>query len=167
MIVILIIVFFISTSQSIGQALSIYIPNSFQQLNTIFLSILLEAIPFVLIGVLISGFIQIFVTEKMIRKWIPKNRYLAVLMSCVIGALFPACERGIVPIVRRLVSKKVPIHEAVGFLLTGPLINPIVIFSTFVAFGNDLRMALLRMGMGLWQHYSFRLQSVICLQPIN
>lgn len=148
MIVILIIVFFVSTSQSIGQALSIYIPNSFQQLNTIFLSILIEAIPFVLIGVLIAGFIQIFVTEKMIQKWIPKNRYLAVFMSCVIGALFPACECGIVPIVRRLVSKKVPIHAAVGFLLTGPLINPIVIFSTFVAFGNDLRMALLRMGVG-------------------
>ncbi|MCJ7840955.1 permease [Lederbergia sp. NSJ-179] len=148
MFVIMIVFFFISTSQLIGKTFSMHIPNSLQQLNTIFLSILIEAIPFVLIGVLIAGFVQIFVTEEFIRKWIPKNRYMAVLMSCVIGGLFPACECGIVPIVRRLASKGVPIHAAVGFLLTGPLINPIVIFSTYMAFGNDLRMAILRMGVG-------------------
>lgn len=148
MFVILIVLFLISTSQSVGKILSIHIPNSFQQLNTIFLSLLIEALPFVLIGVLIAGFIQIFVTEEMLRRWIPTNRYLAVLMSCVVGSLFPACECGIVPIMRRLVSKGVPIYAAVGFMLTGPLINPIVILSTFMAFGNDLRMAGLRMGVG-------------------
>ncbi|WP_431027483.1 permease [Lysinibacillus sp. LZ02] len=126
----------------------ISIPDSFQQLNTIFLSILIEAIPFVLIGVLIAGFIQIFITEDQIRAWIPKNKLFAVFMSCVVGALFPACECGIVPIVRRLIEKGVPLYAAVGFLLTGPLINPIVIVSTYMAFGNDLKMALLRMGVG-------------------
>ncbi|WP_425609212.1 permease [Ureibacillus aquaedulcis] len=124
------------------------IPNSFPQLNTIFLSILIEAIPFVLIGVLIAGFIQIFITEDHIRKWIPKNKFLAVVMSCVVGAAFPACECGIVPIVRRLIGKGVPLYAGVGFLLTGPLINPIVILSTYMAFGNDMEMALLRMGVG-------------------
>lgn len=148
MFVIMIVLFLISTSQTLGHALSVHIPNSMQQLNTIFLSLLIEALPFVLIGVLIAGFIQIFVTEEMIRRWIPTNRFLAVLMSCVIGGLFPACECGIVPIMRRLVSKGVPIHAAVGFMLTGPLINPIVILSTYMAFGNDLKMAGLRMGVG-------------------
>ncbi|MDY0397010.1 permease [Virgibacillus halophilus] len=143
-----IVVFIISTSQTVGQALSVYIPNTFHQLNTIFLSILIEALPFVLIGVLIAGFIQIFVTEEMVRRCIPQNKYLAVLVSCVIGGLFPACECGIVPIVRRLVSKGVPIHAAVGFMLTGPLINPIVILSTYMAFGNDMKMAAQRMGFG-------------------
>ena len=127
---------------------SLTISNSFLQLNTIFLSILIEAIPFVLVGVLIAGFIQIFITEDHIRAWIPKNKFLAVLMSCVVGAAFPACECGIVPIVRRLIGKGVPIYAGVGFLLTGPLINPIVILSTYMAFGNDLNMALLRMGVG-------------------
>ncbi|WP_235617087.1 permease [Lysinibacillus mangiferihumi] len=117
-------------------------------LNTIFLSILIEALPFVLIGVLIAGFIQIFITEQHIQKCIPKNKFLAIIMSCVIGALFPACECGIVPIVRRLVSKGVPIHSAMGFMLTGPLINPIVIISTYMAFGNDLKIAGLRMILG-------------------
>ncbi|BDH63298.1 permease [Lysinibacillus sp. PLM2] len=124
------------------------IPNSFNQLNTIFLSILIEAIPFVLIGVLIAGFIQIFITEDHIRACIPKNKFLAVLMSCVVGAAFPACECGIVPIVRRLIGKGVPLYAGVGFLLTGPLINPIVILSTYMAFGNDMEMAMLRMGVG-------------------
>lgn len=122
--------------------------TSLPQLNTIFLSILIEAIPFVLIGVLIAGFIQIFITEEHIKSWIPKSKVKAVLMSCIVGALFPACECGIVPIVRKLIDKGVPLYAGVGFLLTGPLINPIVILSTYMAFGNDMRMALLRMGVG-------------------
>ncbi len=129
---------------------SVTFPPSLLNLNTIFLSILIEALPFVLIGVLIAGMIQIFVTEEHIQRWIPKNKVLAVIMSCIIGALFPACECGIVPIVRRLISKGVPIHAAMGFMLTGPLINPIVITSTYMAFGNNFKMAGLRMGLGFF-----------------
>ncbi|WP_370657714.1 permease, partial [Bacillus paranthracis] len=50
------------------------LPKAFLQMNTIFISILIEALPFVLIGVFISGFIQMFVTEDMVAKWMPKNR---------------------------------------------------------------------------------------------
>ncbi|MDQ0227491.1 permease [Metabacillus niabensis] len=123
--------------------------NSFLTFNVVFISILLEALPFVLIGVLIAGVIQVFVSEEQMRKLIPRNKLLAIMMSCLVGALFPACECGIVPIVRRLVSKGMPLFAGVGFLLTGPLINPIVIFSTYMAFGEDGRMALLRMVLGL------------------
>jgi uncharacterized protein len=126
------------------------VPPSLLNLNTIFLSILIEALPFVLIGVLIAGMIQIFVTEEHIQRWIPKNKVLAIIMSCIIGALFPACECGIVPIVRRLIGKGVPIPAAIGFMLTGPLINPIVIASTYMAFGNDFKIAGLRMGLGFF-----------------
>jgi uncharacterized protein len=140
--------YFIKISQIAGTKVSLQLPDSLLQLNTIFLSILIEAFPFVLIGVLIAGFIQIFVTEDHIRRLIPKNRFLAVTMSCLVGSAFPACECGIVPIVRRLISKGVPIHAGIGFLLTGPLINPIVILSTYMAFGNDMKMAGLRMGVG-------------------
>ncbi|MCP8615427.1 permease [Salirhabdus salicampi] len=124
------------------------LPASFYNLNTIFLSILIEAVPFVLIGVLIAGMIQIFITEDHIKRWIPKNKFAAVTMGCVVGASFPACECGIVPIIRRLLGKGVPIYAAVGFLLTGPLINPIVILSTYMAFGNELKVALNRMVFG-------------------
>ncbi|MED4351933.1 permease [Schinkia azotoformans] len=142
------LLFFLSTSPFVGEGLSIVLPSSFQQLNTIFLSILIEAIPFVLIGVLIAGFIQIYVTEEHIKRWIPKNKVMAIVMGCVVGSLFPACECGIVPIVRRLVEKGVPLPAGIGFMLTGPLINPIVILSTYMAFGNDSKIASLRMGIG-------------------
>ncbi len=126
------------------------LPNSVLHMNTIFLSILIEALPFVLIGVLIAGIIQIFVTEDHIKRWIPKNTFLAIIMSCFVGALFPACECGIVPIVRRLLAKGVPIHAGIGFLLTGPLINPLVILSTYMAFGNDFKIAASRMILGFF-----------------
>ncbi len=125
-----------------------FIPPSFLSLNTIFLSIIIESVPFVLIGVLIAGMIQIFVTEDHIRRWMPRNRFWAILISCILGALFPACECGIVPIVRRLIAKGVPVYAGVGFLLTGPLINPVVIFSTYMAFGNNAKIAVWRMLLG-------------------
>ena len=122
--------------------------TSLLTMNTIFLSIIIEALPFVLIGVLIAGFIQIFITEKHIQRWIPKNKVMSVIMACVVGSLFPACECGIVPIVKRLMTKGVPLHAAMGFMLTGPLINPIVIVSTYMAFGNNFSIAAQRMIIG-------------------
>ncbi|WP_337970191.1 permease [Virgibacillus salexigens] len=139
-------IYLISISGTIQGGITL--PSSIYNMNTIFLSILIEALPFVLVGVLIAGGIQIFITEDHIKRWIPKNRFAAILMSCVVGACFPACECGIVPIVRRLIAKGVPIYAGIGFLLTGPLINPIVILSTYMAFGNDLKVALSRMIIG-------------------
>ncbi|MFC0189651.1 permease [Fictibacillus aquaticus] len=119
------------------------------QMNTVFISILIESLPFVLIGVFIAGIIQMFVTEQMVARIIPNNRFLAVLMATFLGALFPACECGIVPIVRRLVSKGVPIYAGIAFMLTGPVINPVVLFSTYVAFGNQWDMMIYRGGLAL------------------
>ncbi|HZG59807.1 MAG TPA: permease [Anoxybacillus sp.] len=118
--------------------------NTFLQLNTIFISILIESLPFLLIGVFISGIIQMFVTEEMVKKWVPKQKVAAVLYGTFFGALFPACECGIVPITRRLVAKGVPLYAAIPFMLTGPIINPVVLFSTFIAFGSSLKMVLCR-----------------------
>ncbi|MFJ7727979.1 permease [Neobacillus sp. NPDC097160] len=125
----------------------ISLPQSFLQMNTIFISILIEALPFVTLGVLISGIIQIFVTEEMIAKIMPKNRVLAVIFASFLGILFPSCECGIVPIVSRLVSKGVPISAGIAFMLTAPIINPVVLFATYIAFGSDWKMAIYR-GIG-------------------
>ncbi|RDI45570.1 permease [Falsibacillus pallidus] len=121
--------------------------QSFLQLNTIFISILIEALPFVLVGVIISSVLQMFVTEEMVAKIIPKNRFLSVLFATTLGALFPGCECGIVPVTRRLIAKGVPLHSAIAFMLTGPVINPIVLFSTYVAFGNSWSMVWYRGGI--------------------
>ncbi|WP_088041994.1 permease [Bacillus sp. EAC] len=123
--------------------------HSFLQMNTIFISIVVEALPFILIGVFISGIIQIFITEEMLSKLIPKNRYLAVLVAICLGFIFPGCECGIVPIVSRLIKKGVPHYVAVAFMLTGPIINPIVLFATFIAFGNNIEMVIYRAGAAM------------------
>ena len=123
--------------------------ETFFQLNSIFISILIEAMPFVLLGVFISGIIQIFITEQMVSKFIPKNRILAVVYGTLIGAIFPACECGIIPIVRRLILKGVPLHMGIAFMLTGPVINPIVLFSTYVAFGNKWDIMRYRGGLAI------------------
>jgi uncharacterized membrane protein YraQ (UPF0718 family) len=121
--------------------------KTFLQLNTIFLSMIMEAIPFVLVGVLVSGLIQSFITERWIARIMPKNRFLASLFGCSVGILFPSCECGIVPITRRLLNKGVPLNAGIAFMLTGPIINPIVLFSTYIAFGNDWKVVAIRAGL--------------------
>ncbi len=123
--------------------------QSLLQMNTIFISILIESLPFILLGVLISGIIQIFVTEEMIAKVIPKNRFLSVLFAIGIGIFFLACECGIVPITRRLIAKGVPLPAAIAFMLSSPILNPIVLFSTYIAFGDGWNMVLYRGGIAL------------------
>ncbi|HEM2752265.1 TPA: permease [Streptococcus suis] len=120
------------------------LPTSVLQAGAIFLSIMIEALPFVLIGAIISGFIDVFITPDKVRKLLPKNKFLAILFGTFIGFIFPSCECGIVPIVNRLLEKKVPSYTAVPFLVTAPVINPIVLFATFTAFGNSLLFALYR-----------------------
>ena len=118
-----------------------FIPNSVLQMSTIFLSIVIEALPFVLLGCLISGALQVFLTPERVKRWLPENRIFSIFTGSILGFFFPSCECGIVPIVHQFVKKGVPVHTAFAFMLTAPIINPIVIFSTFIAFGNSWQMA--------------------------
>lgn len=145
-----------------------FIPNSVLQMSTIFLSIVIEALPFVLLGCLISGALQVFLTPERVKRWLPDNRFLSILTGSVLGFFFTSCECGIVPIVHQFVKKGVPVHTAFAFMLTAPIINPIVIFSTFIAFGNSWEMAGWRMVgsfvvaliIGIWLAY-FQKESVL------
>lgn len=116
----------------------IQLPSSVLQAGAIFLSIIIEALPFVLIGAIISGFIDVFITPDKVERLVPKNKVFAILFGTFIGFIFPSCECGIVPIVNRFLEKKVPNFTAIPFLVTAPIINPIVIFATYTAFGNSI-----------------------------
>lgn len=120
------------------------LPSSVLQAGAIFLSIIIEALPFVLIGSIISGFIEVYITPDRVYRYLPKNKWARIFFGTFIGVIFPSCECGIVPIINRFLEKKVPSYTAVPFLVTAPIINPIVLFATFSAFGNSWRMALLR-----------------------
>ena len=117
--------------------------------TTIFLSIILEAIPFVMIGAFVSSMIQMFVSEQTIARVIPKNRFLGLLAASLMGFIFPVCECAIVPIMRRLLNKGVPLHIAVTFMLAVPIVNPVVLASTYYAFSGQISMVFLRGGLGL------------------
>ena len=111
---------------------------------TLFLSLLVEAIPFLLMGVLLSGVLLIFVDERKLIAILPKNPFLGALAGSLLGFMFPVCECGNVPVARRLISQGAPISVAVSFLLAAPTINPVVIWATWTAFRDQPEIAVLR-----------------------
>ncbi|MCK1230799.1 permease [Streptococcus uberis] len=121
------------------------LPDSMLQWFAIFLSIIIEALPFVLLGTILSGCIEVFVTPDLVQKYLPKAKFPRILFGSLIGFVFPSCECGIIPIINRFLEKKVPSYTAVPFLATAPIINPIVLFATYSAFGNSLRFLILRL----------------------
>jgi hypothetical protein len=117
------------------------------QLNnafTLFLSLLVEALPFLLLGVLLSSILLFFIEEDKLIEIVPKNPILGALVGSCVGFLFPVCECGNVPVARRLIMKGVPLPVAVGFLLAAPTINPIVVWSTWTAFRDRPEIVVLR-----------------------
>ena len=112
-----------------------------------FTTIMLEAIPFLLLGALISAIIEEFVSEERISKMIPKNRVLGSLVGIFLGLFIPACDCAVIPIAMRLKKKKVPTNVIVSFMLASPIISPVVLLSTFFAFGETEKMLLFGLEM--------------------
>jgi hypothetical protein len=100
----------------------------------IFLSIFFEALPFLLLGSIISSIIEKYVSNEKIASIIPKNPILGSLFGIFLGFFLPACDCAVIPITKRLIKKKVPINVAVSFMLASPIINPVVLLSTYYAF---------------------------------
>ena len=111
---------------------------------TLFLSLLVEAMPFLLIGVLLSSSLLFFMDEGLLIAKLPKNPFLGSVVGSCIGFLFPVCECGNVPVARRLLLKGVSPSIAISFLLAAPTINPVVIWSTWIAFGEQPSIVWLR-----------------------
>lgn len=112
--------------------------------TTIFTSIILDALPFIIIGSLVSAFIQIFISQEIIERMIPRNSILGYICAGLIGLIFPVCECAIVPITRRLIGKGIPVGLGVTFMLSVPIVNPVVIMSTYYAFYDHKSMVLVR-----------------------
>ena len=123
--------------------------NQLNSAFTLFLSLLVEAIPFLLLGVLFSSFLLIFVDERKLVASLPKNPLFGALSGGLVGFLFPVCECGNVPVARRLLIQGAPAPVAIGFLLAAPTINPIVIWSTWIAFRDQPEIVFLRVGLTL------------------
>ncbi|MEL7157812.1 MAG: permease [Actinomycetota bacterium] len=112
--------------------------------STLFVSICVQALPFLVLGVVVSGLIAVFVSPDLVQRVVPKRTALAVPSAGLAGLALPGCECGSVPIAGRLVSAGTPPAAALTFLLAAPAINPVVLVSTAVAFPNEPRLVLAR-----------------------
>jgi uncharacterized membrane protein YraQ (UPF0718 family) len=112
---------------------------------TVFVSIVVQATPFLVLGVVLSGLIAAYVPPSFFAKALPKRPALAVPVAGVAGVCIPGCECASVPVAGGLMARGVAPAAALAFLLSSPAINPIVLVSTYVAFPNDPLMWVARL----------------------
>jgi uncharacterized membrane protein YraQ (UPF0718 family) len=102
---------------------------------TVFLGIFIEAVPFLLLGTMASGLVEVFIPQEWIARFSPRRALPAALLGSLLGLVFPVCECGVIPLANRLFRKGLPVSMGISFLLAAPVLNPIAIFSTAAAFG--------------------------------
>src|SRR4029453_13009308 len=92
----------------------------FQDFALAFLSVLLEGIPFLLLGSIISGVVDVFVSSERMGRLLRRNSVAAILISGLLGVVFPMCECGSVIVIRRFIKKGLPLASAVSYMLAAP-----------------------------------------------
>ena len=111
---------------------------------TVFSGIFVQAIPFLALGIVISGLVAAFVTPDRLARWLPRRPAAAILVAGVGGAALPGCECGSVPVARRLFGDGAVGAAALTFMLAAPAINPVVLVATAVAFPGQPQMVAAR-----------------------
>ncbi len=131
----------VATLAAIAVAARFAHPTQIAWLRNLFIvfgSLLIEAMPFVAIGALASALIEVFVPASTFAKLASLPRAVQLPAAAMAGVAFPVCECGSVPVARRLARKGLSPAAAVTFMLAAPIVNPVVIASTFVAYrGRD------------------------------
>jgi uncharacterized membrane protein YraQ (UPF0718 family) len=118
----------------------------------VFTSIVIEALPFILLGAIVSGAIAVYVPDRVFERIAGWPLALQIPGASLASLAFPVCECGSVPVARRLVTRGMHPAAAVAFMLAAPVVNPIVLASTYVAYsgrGDGLEMMVGRGGIGL------------------
>lgn len=118
-------------------------------ITNVFLGIILQALPFLLIGVLLSSAIQVFIPKEAIERRFPKSIGPGMLVAILGGFCLPVCDCASIPIFRSLVKKGIPLPVAVTFMTATPVINPVVILSTYYAFSGNMTIVVGRVSLGI------------------
>lgn len=121
-------------ARRLGEPIASVSSFNFSDFRLIFMSIVFEAMPFIVIGAIVSGMLEELLPQQFFQRFLPKRRWLAVVMSSLLGIFMPMCECGIVPVMRRLLKKGVPASCAITYMLSAPGMNFIVLSSTALAF---------------------------------
>ena len=116
---------------------------------TVFVAITVQAIPFLVLGTLLSGAIAALVPPGWLAQHLPSRSILAVPVAGLAGAALPGCECGSVPVAGRLMASGAPPAAATAFLLSAPAINPVVLVATSVAFQGQPMYVLARFSASL------------------
>lgn len=111
---------------------------------------LFEGLPFILAGSLISGAMDAWLPGSLMERMLPRRTGLAIMVSGLLGLIFPVCECAIVPVIARLVRKGLPVGCAMSYMLASPIVNPITALSTWAAFQSrdPGMMTFARLGVG-------------------
>ncbi|MFT4052727.1 MAG: permease [Microbacterium sp.] len=113
------------------------LPTRLQDGLTLSISVLIESMPFVVLGVLLSIVVQVWVPQGAIERWMPRPAWARRTVLSLLGILVPVCECGNVPFARGLMMRGLGVAETLTFLVAAPIVNPIVILTTHQAFGFD------------------------------
>ena len=113
------------------------LPNRLQDLLTLAFSVVIESLPFVVLGIVLSILVQVWLPPGVLERFIPRQPVLRRLTISLFGILLPVCECGNVPLARGLVLRGFTVAEAMTFLIAAPIVNPITIITTHQAFGFD------------------------------
>ena len=113
------------------------LPNRLQDLLTLSISVIIESLPFVLLGIVLSIVVQVWVPDRYIMRILPRNPLLRRAVISFLGMFLPVCECGNLPLARGLIVKGFTVSESMTFLLAAPILNPITIITTSQAFGLD------------------------------
>lgn len=125
----------------------VILPQQLQDWISIFLGILVEATPFLLLGIVVSAFVHVFVREDTLLRFVPKNPVLSLVPALGMGMLMPVCECGNVAVARRFLAKGVPVSTCIAFLLAAPILNPVALIATAIAFRYQPDMVWFRGGL--------------------
>jgi uncharacterized protein len=107
---------------------------------TVFCGVFIQAFPFLVLGVVVSGLIAAFAPAERLARWLPRRAGPAILAAAVGGAALPGCECGSVPVARRMFSDGALGAAALTFMLAAPAVNPVVLVATAVAFPGQPKM---------------------------
>ena len=118
--------------------------NALQDTLTLAISVVVESLPFVVLGICLSIVVQLWLPQWLLLRLLPRTPVLRRATLSTLGVLLPVCECGNVPLARGLVSRGVPLADAMTFLLAAPILNPITIVTTYQAFGFSDGILVLR-----------------------
>ena len=125
------------------------IPYSIHQCFAIITGLIIEAIPFLLLGTIGSTVIRYFVPQRILLKLLGNHSWKSYGAAMVSGLALPVCDCAIIPLFKALTDRGVPLSVAILFMLASPIINPITILSTWYAFPDNPMISVWRIILGL------------------